>query len=336
LDGALRPESSARDTAWEAGRVRVALDGRLTRRLSFQVEAELRDLEQPWRDVYLEWRTSGRLTLSAGRFKIPFGRDQLTPIHALDFIKRSRLGDQLAPARDSGVMASWKIMPKRWRLAAGWFAGDGDNGKTGGATAAARLLFSVGGGKKSAGRWGRAEAGLAAASSRLTPGLNSFRVRTSLGETWFSRIYAAGRRDRIGAEGEWRLGRWRASGEWMEASDQRKGQASTGGDLRPLRVRGGYAGAVYALRRGLEAAARWERITLGGGDPGYWPSRSARARNIFSNGESAWTAALNWAPERHWRMQFNMMRETIDDPRIGDKRLRSGRWLPFVRLQFVL
>jgi phosphate-selective porin len=93
---------------------------------------------------------------------------------------------------------------------------------------------------------------------------------------------------------------------------------------------------VYAWRRGWDAAARWERIALGGGDPAYWPSRSARARNVAANGERAWTAGLSWAPERHWRVQINVMRETIDEPRIGDKRVRSGQWLPLVRLQFML
>ena len=47
-----------------------------------------------------------RLELKTGRFKVPFGREELIGGTNLDFVRRSLIAKYLAPGRDTGVQGS--------------------------------------------------------------------------------------------------------------------------------------------------------------------------------------------------------------------------------------
>ena len=90
------------DFIWR--RARVALEGRIYDDLEYEVDTELRDTEHPWRDVFLNYRRFEAAEIQVGKFKVPFGRDQLTSVFNNSFISRSLIGSQLSPGRDIGVM----------------------------------------------------------------------------------------------------------------------------------------------------------------------------------------------------------------------------------------
>ena len=98
------------DFVWR--RARLALEGRIYDDLEYQVDAELRDTEHPWRDVFLNYRRFNAAEVQGGKFKVPFGRDQLTSVFNNSFISRSLIGSQLSPGRDIGVMVHGRV---RWR-----------------------------------------------------------------------------------------------------------------------------------------------------------------------------------------------------------------------------
>ena len=60
------------DFIWR--RARVALEGRIYDDLEYEVDTELRDTENPWRDVYLNYRRFEEAEFRVGKFKVPFGR----------------------------------------------------------------------------------------------------------------------------------------------------------------------------------------------------------------------------------------------------------------------
>ena len=87
----------------------------------------LRDTEHPWRDVFLNYRRFEAAEVRVGKFKVPFGRDQLASVFANSFISRSLIGSQLSPGRDIGVMVHGRLGGGTVNYSAGWFDSDGDN-----------------------------------------------------------------------------------------------------------------------------------------------------------------------------------------------------------------
>ena len=99
------PEDAPPDT-FEMSRRRIGIQGNFLKHFEYEVERELKR-DNPWRDVFLNFRYFPDVQIQAGKFKIPFSLDQLTGEVDQDFVYRSRLGELLAPGRDIGVMPIW-------------------------------------------------------------------------------------------------------------------------------------------------------------------------------------------------------------------------------------
>ena len=95
-------------------RKRVGVDGEFGRVFSFQIERELADADDPWRDVFIDYGPLDQIHVQAGKFKLPFSLDQNTAASNLDFVYRSRAADQLAPGRDRGVMVHGRVVHRFW------------------------------------------------------------------------------------------------------------------------------------------------------------------------------------------------------------------------------
>ena len=107
-------------------RFRISLEGRIYDDLEYEVDVSALDSDNPWRDVFLNYRKFRGAEVRAGKFKIPFGLDQLTSEFSNNFIERSLIGTQIAPGRDKGVMVHGRA--RDWlRYQGGWFLHDGDN-----------------------------------------------------------------------------------------------------------------------------------------------------------------------------------------------------------------
>jgi phosphate-selective porin len=98
---------------YELHRARVGIEGELFNRVQFAIERELTEREtgdrdpteqrkSAWKDVYVDANISDALQVRAGKFKVPFGLEQLTGIANLDFVYRSGSANYLAPGRDVG------------------------------------------------------------------------------------------------------------------------------------------------------------------------------------------------------------------------------------------
>jgi phosphate-selective porin len=178
--------------------------------------------------------------------------------------------------------------------------------------------------------------GAAFTRSNLATGLSSLPGVTSSNHIFFPRLYVQGTRLRRGVELSGKAGSLSFQGEFMHAREQRRGQGLRSEDLPDLQTQGWYLSAVHPLfgsdengaRRRfpesilpgpglgrLEAAVRYEAIRFGSASPnGAPPSRSPRAVNVAGNEDRAWTLGLNWHASRYLKLQFNAVREVLEDP----------------------
>ena len=350
------------DEAFEVIRRRVGVEGELGGLLAFEVERELVELD-PWRDVYLEYMQWNAARVRGGKFKLPFGLEENTSVDNLDFAYRSMASNQLAPGRDRGVMLYGRLFDRRLNYEAGWFAADGVNAKPrpdrddqvqGGSSLAGRVVVQPARGAKSP--LAGLEFGAAYMLSEVEEGLSAIRGQTVLGPTYFpSDFYVSGNRKRLGLQGQWREGPFGVKAEYITLTDERLGMSVEDGDLDPLRARGWYVGGAFVLTGedeqdanvpkrplfkggfgSLEIAARTEQLAFDSAGSQADASTSPRADVILRNAVRAHTVGLNWHPNRWTKVQFNLIREIVDDPARGPLPSQPGFWTRLLRVQVSL
>jgi phosphate-selective porin OprO/OprP len=314
------------------------------------------------RDAFVNYRRLRWLQVQAGRFRVPFGRDQNTASHDLDFVFRSRPGTLLAPGRDVGLMLHGRVWDRRLHYQAGAFREDGvmdlgqDDASGGGLTWAARLRNKPSSLVTLPKIVKDLEVGVAVARSRLPEGLYSLRGRTTFFETFFPRYYVNGRRLRTGVEMEWKHGPFGVQGELLRSRDQRLGQSIRGQDLPDLIAQGWYLQGTWVVTGekkdggvkprknflaggwgAVEMAVRNEHLGFRSADRTGFALTSSRAINVASGGDRAWTFGVNWYLNRYVKVLGNAIRERVDEP--GLAAAGQGRavfWTQVCRVQFVM
>ena len=317
---------------------RIGVEGTAFKRITFEISRELsEDFEaahdlgekNPWKDVYVNVRVSKALNLEAGRFKLPFGREELTSEPNLDFARRSLAARVLSPGRDVGVMTHGRLFDRRVSYQAGYFTRDGDNGRTsqtlGGHDALAARLVVMPFASSADRALAPIEIGVAAVESQVDNRLG-LRGRTVLGDgIFFDRLYVNGQRRRIGVDAGWERGPASISAEFIAASDERKGMGFAGDDLANVAARAWYLAGTYALTgerkhgrleprhdllRGgvgaVELAARIEALRFEAasypGSPFGFPTRDDpvhQHRSRHHAGDQLVPQSLREAPGRH-------------------------------------
>ena len=326
---------------------RVGIQGYVTKDFEYEIEREIRDDISAlfhlrdratlalWRDVYGNWR------YFRGRFAPASSR---CPSNGPIAQQRFFIVDLNFRAGRACIMAHGKLFDSRISYQAGMFEHDGwkahtkDHERSGEGTFAGRVVIPPFNLFKTPAFLKKArdlELGLAFTESPLTEGLRSLRGRTwVITHNWFDRINVRGHRLRLGAELNWQPGPFTVQGEVIRVRDQRLGQGIRGDDLPDLIARGWYfttgwvvtgekpAGGIVPRRdfikgRGFGAvqlAARYEQLRFGSSEHPGLPSRSSRAANIFSTSERIATFGTNWYPNRFVTVQFNAIREVLEDP----------------------
>jgi phosphate-selective porin OprO and OprP len=350
-------------------RARVAVEGRIYDDLEYEVDADLRDDVRPWRDVFLNYRKFSAAEVQGGKFKVPFGLDQLTSVFANSFVSRSLIGTQLSPGRDRGVMVHGRVAGDRVRYRGGWFKHDGDNTlfteeleqnefveePPVNHTIAGRVDLTPW--EQTKGLLRRLQIGINVTSGELDDGLFGMRGRTVTGFTFFEPMYVGGRRARYGVDGLWTYGPFSVVTEYNRVTDQRNRQGLGDVDLPDVIAEGWYLAGTWALTGenksggidqpkhpifqggagGFEVVARVEQMRFSSaGTGGEEPFTNPRAANILPNRDRAITLGANWYLNRFGRVLFNAVRETIQDPVRSPLLDRTRFWTGVVRLQFVM
>jgi phosphate-selective porin len=350
-------------------RARLGLKGDVTHFISYEIEREMRRTfggeREPeahvWKDVNMNFSARRSVQVQIGKFKLPFGMEENTSTDHLDFINRSRVTDVLAPARQQGLMLHGKLLKNdRLNYAFGVFRHDGENSQahdapTGGTTYGARLngtpLRSL---KQLPKTLRNIYLGIAATSGRLYEGQGGLQGSTAANFTFLNRMFVYGRRQRLGTELSWAEGPVSVKGEYIHASDERKGQGLSNEDLPDEISRGWYVTGIWtALGKmkkegvpkdplltghgfgAVEFAARFDVLSFYSA-PGGPAGRSPRSPTILPNSDREWTFGATWYINHFVKLQANGQREWLTD--IGQKAMmgRNRYWTGLVRLQLAI
>ncbi len=379
------PKIATDEGDYELNRLRVGVEGRFLNHFEFEVEREIKeqftqvfDLQREqtpnvWRDVFINFRYLRDFQIKGGKFKIPFGMEQLTGPTNLDFINRARISNELTPGRDLGIMAHGRFFQRGLSYEAGIFRHDGENAQirevvnelgdeerfyTGVRSFAGRVTGMPLRLIKMPGPLRTVELGGAFVLTKVPPGLKGLRGRGLAGETYYRHIFVHGQRLRLGAELNWASGPFSVKSEFIHVSEERQGQGIRGEDLPNAISRGWYVTGTWVvtgqrnetrdepsrrafvlLGRGLgavEIAARYESLRHGSAEHPGRPSRASRAANILGNSERLWTFGANWYMHRWTKVQFNAVRERFEDAqRVPLLGVTDPYWTRMVRVQFV-
>lgn len=351
--------------------MRVGVKGEATRHVDYEIERELdEDFEfKSWKDVYVDWKTFDQFGIQAGRFKMPFGLEQLTGPTETDFAYRSLASSTIAPARDKGVMAHGRFWGRDLAYQVGIFHSDGDNGKLKepqfvedgepvpdvGPTFAARVTGTPLRALGVRGRLRSLRLGAAYTNGEVPEGLNSLRGESLYGTyTFFEPVYVKGRRQRFGAEFEWTPGSVGVKGEWMQAREDRLGQSNRNEDLSDFVSTGWYVSGTWLVTgenkdaninprhplftRGagaLELGVRYDRLGMRSANQEGLAFTNPRADPLVPNADQVWTFGANWFPNRWVRVVANAMHEWFEDPSRTPLKGIEGYWSGLVRAQLV-
>ena len=367
---------TAKLDSWELHRNRIGVQGTAFKHIDFEIERELTEREltekdiaegitaqSPWKDVKVNVDYFKDAQIQAGKFKIPFGLDQLIGVTQNDFVYRSLGANYLAPARDIGAMVHGRFFKRGLNYWAGMFRHDGDNARSkkiqgGDRTFAARVtgapLRQV-----SAGFFEGLALGGAVAITHVTDDSfrpNGLRGRTVLTQdTILAPVYVKGARWRWEGDVDWVKGPGSIRAEYTHVLDERLRQGFGDEDLPKARYRSWYVSGSWLLtgetkRRpvkpahdlfdggfgAVEAVARIERIWFDSVDRSEDPFANPRAFTILPTGEKAFTIGLNWSLNRFAKLQINAIREQPEDPGRNPVPNGAAFWSRVFRLQLVL
>ena len=366
---------SSRGGTFKRGLRRAGIKGSFLKYFEYEIEHDIYANGQ-WRDTYLNFRYDASAQVQGGKFKIPFGYEQLTNPTDLDLVYRTRASDALTPGRSVGVMVHGRPFKRVIRYQAGYFRDDGDNPPNldpapllpgeqplpqqgswaGRMTFAPLRLGSL------PGHLNNLEVGGAVVSTEIAEGTNNLNAEMVLGDKFFhSRYYTKGRRLRVGLELSWAPGPFSVSAEYIRSSEAREGvgvgnEQGLDNNLPDIEGRGWYVTGSWVvtgerkdggikpkrpfLQGGVgavEVAGRFDVLRFASaGAPQEPPSDSRRAANILSNGDSVLTAGVNWYLNKWLKFQVNGIHETLDNAALGPVPGQSSFWTVVTRLQFVM
>ncbi len=353
------------DPGVEIERRRVGVSGAVFDVIEFEVERELEDTAEPWRDAWVGVRPAKAWLARAGKFKVPFSRARTTSLAKHAFVNRPLAAEALAPGRQVGVGVEGELFGKVVGVEGGWFreavsseaiAADGQReGTPIGAVRVGARVFRP---------WLRplrnVEIAVAATIGQRPESLDGVAGRSYSGEmTFFPEVYVNGRRLRTGVEVSWSGGPVDLAGEYLRVADQRLEQGIRGDDLSELVAEGWHGSAVWRVfgaRRErdrplgfapfegsagtLEVVGRIEALGFRSAaslNPALGPAlRNPRAAHLVGNADHAVTFGGNWYFSRFGRLQCNAIGERIEDalrsPVGSDRRF----WTVVTRLQLHL
>lgn len=109
-------------------RARMVMDGNVyDPSLEYEMQLELAGSSATLKRAYVNWKKSDELQLRAGRFKAPFGRQQLVSIFKQQLTDRSLASNEFTKGDDDGVMIWGTPRNGVFEYYLGVFNGDGTN-----------------------------------------------------------------------------------------------------------------------------------------------------------------------------------------------------------------
>ena len=341
-------------------------------------ENELTDKDVPlgvtpksqWKDVYVNCSYFKKAQIQLGKFKVPFGLDELTGVTHNDFVYRSLGGNYLDPGRDIGAMVHGIFFKHGFDLRGGRVQHDGDNARSKKSKVATprRVTHDASPFRRfTTSTVGNIDVGnalhLDSARPRDHPraGLTGGAATVmTMQDDFYESVYVKGHRRRWEADAIGTRVRRRSRAEYTWVSDDRLAQGIGDQNLPNARARSWYvSGNLGADRRGprngrsrsgapVPAGGPWRDRARRSGYERMWfdstptwhtttPLRNPRAETILPSGDKALTLGVSWTLNRFTKLQFNGIREHHRGSRnVIQYQGADAFWSRVIRLQFVL
>lgn len=341
-------------------RVEPTLEGTWGPLIGFRVQAQLAGDTATLNDAYVDLKFDPRATVRLGKFKAPFGLEQLQPSAGLATIERG-LPTELTPARDLGVQLQGELSQGRVNYAVGVFNGTPDGRDT--ATTNADDEFEYAGRvvwepfRNAANAWSGLGLGVAASVGDVHGAGNNLlpRYRTPGQAQFFgyaSNVAADGAHRRFSPQAYFYRGRGGLLGEYVtsEQTVRVTSGANTGRrdrlDHKAWQVTGswvltgedaGYRGVAKPNHPFTSDGAGWGAFEVVGRygvldiDDDAFPlfaSASASASEV-----RAWTIGLNWYLNGNLKLVTNYTQASFDGGAAGGADREDEKAL-FTRAQF--
>jgi len=318
-------------------RVEPTIEGTWGPLLAFRIQPQLAGDSATLNDAYVDLRFDPRATLRVGRFKQPFGLEQLQSSGGLAAVERG-LPTELTPARDQGVQLQGEFARGTFGYAVGVFNGTVD-GRDAAATnpdnefeAAARAFWEPF--KNDASAWSGFGVGIAASTGDTFGQGNNFlpRYRTPGQAQFFayrSEVAADGRHRRWSPQAYYYNGPLGLLGEYVASEQQVRLVGGTGASARIDNTAWQLVGSWVLT--GEDASYRGvvrpdHPFTVGG--PG-WGAFELVARHgelqvdddafpLFANPATsagrvqAWTLGLNWYLTQNLKLVANYTQASFE------------------------
>jgi len=118
-DDALEDEKTVWESGTEFRRARLYIGGHIYSNIKFKAQFDFAGGKAKAKDLYIALtKIPGIGMIKTGRFKQPFGLEELTSSKYITFIERSMTMEAFAPSRQSGIMIGSSALDKRltWHL----------------------------------------------------------------------------------------------------------------------------------------------------------------------------------------------------------------------------
>jgi phosphate-selective porin len=183
-----------------------------------------------------------------------------------------------------------------------------------------------------------------------------FAGRSPAGFEFFAPHFIEGRRRRLDAEMELVKGSVALRAEFLQGSEERRGQGALFDDLPGIGMKGWFVSGTWLVtgekkRRtirpddpfpggagAVELGVRLESIRFDDfGSDSSFESAGNRARNVRPGDELVLTGGISWWPSRWVRVMTNVAVERYQDPLLAPEPGREGNYVSILaRLQFLL
>lgn len=327
-------------------RARLAAEGRFFRWVNFVIDADF-SATVALQDGYLDLTFLPELRLRVGQFKVPFSLEELTSSRFIDFVERSLL-NELAPARDRGIMVHGSLMKGVASYSLGGFNGSGQNTADNNPDKDLAGRFVLVPFRASNNFWLKG----IQVGGNFTWGNQSSRpsaqgrtgARTSNRFTYFATQPTRGDRLRYGGDLVWLVGPAALKFEYSVQTNERIGLGPGRVDLDEVRAEGWYVSATYLLTGeekrlsatvtpkyqfnpvtgkwgsgAWEVGIRYAELTFESDDPvNFFNGNLASAMipgggRTAENGAQALTVGVNWYPNSRTRVMLNWTNNWYDN-----------------------
>jgi phosphate-selective porin OprO and OprP len=311
MDG---PASDANDSYMQLRRIRTGVEGRLAKHYQYKIEYDFGRNSAVLTDGFLGLTHFDGANIRMGRFKVPFGAEELVSSNSIRFVERSMI-NRFAPSRRIGMDLRGKsgnfgyqagmfdgTMAGEWVFAGRFTLGIekftiGANALTENNEGASSLIdFRSGHGT----RWWGYHGDLVSDGSRMQLGFDLGFWGTPF---HFFGEYNLGEQD-VALEGESKA--LTHTGFTVQAGFVLTGENATVGGVTPRRDFDPATGGSGAF----ELMARYSQITTDDDAMDF-----ARSGSVKSASEI--TAGLNWYMSRHTKLMLNYVYTSFDSPVSG-------------------